>query len=121
MKKSLSTPNLSSLTKSGRKNMSCNALNDLAVAVEAVRYVPVHHVLQCVNTSIASQDTNPLSLGACLASPPDLVDNNKIHHPSRLNDSAFNERFQTLFDAVRRKKRASMQNQKLSQDKDSDT
>jgi hypothetical protein len=98
--------------------MSCNALSDLAVAVEAVRYAPIHHVVQCVTSSISSQDTNPLSLGACLASPPDLVDN----HGSltRVNDSAYNERFQTLLNAIKRKKRASSQNQKLNENKDFD-
>lgn len=136
MKKSCSSPTLNNLcsgptlhlvipttTKKMHKSVSCNALSDMAVISDAAKFIPLHHAIHCVSTGLVAHDMSVQSLGACMASPPDLVDD---HHftkslSERYRAHVHSERFQTLFDIVRRKKRAtSASNQKLMDDKEND-
>ena len=125
MKKSISTPCLTSFNsritcpRGMKKSTSCNALTDLAV--DALKYAPIHHVVQCTATSIASNDL--VDFAACIASPPDLADNGHIitmHDARRSVD--YNERFQALFDIIKRKRKYGTlsSNQKLITDKEDD-
>lgn len=132
MKKSISTPCLQSGLSiqhpkgyvaavpgmsSMKKSISCNALADMTL--DAIKYVPIHHALQCAATSVAGRDISLHEFGACIASPPELVDhryNAIVEKPSRYD---YGERAQALFDIVKRRKKAALTaSQKLMGDKE---
>lgn len=129
MRRSSSTPNmlavgtpikhvpsakLSSVkSKTLMKSVSTNALSDMAM--EAIYIAPMHHVATCVVQTMDATSTNRehfLNFAACVASPPDLIDekpdhNSIINMRTSIYERQYLERFQTYYDMMRRKKKQS--------------
>lgn len=92
-----------------KKTVSTNALTDLVS--ESVAYVPVHHAVLCaVQTYTYGGTASELAknFGACVASPPDLIDG-VIQKPRIADVSGQSvdriERFDSLFNVARRMRR----------------